>query len=238
MEANREGQNTGKNKNSGAGCLIGKIGCAFMILLGIALFISLVSGFLPALIDKDTDWLPGSKERFDPISSYDQVSRFARSDHLLSLNCVHVGSNGTMDLTADYNPSCRYLFKGDPIEDEDDNKPVGAGGGGADWGEVKVTVRDPFSTTHVTRQGGGCNTEYTYMTLGLEREVSNQDGESGPAIPIPLCSFSELWETAKQKGAPEGAVATITYEGNHYLFVIPDTDFSLGFNLKCEVLED
>jgi hypothetical protein len=50
------------------------------------------------------------------------------------------------------------------------------------------------------------------LDLGGMRPDFPRIGFSGDAVPDPRCSLADVWKAAREAGAPEGAVAIVTYK--------------------------
>lgn len=194
------------------------------------------------LFGEDTREVPGDPAAFDPIASFTQIAEYAMGEadaiRFIEMDATFVKSDGTLDLTAEsYFPQVTYRFA-IPSERPEDAPPIGAGGSTGDY-EQRVTIKAwrPGQIRSVSRTEGGVRTEYTYRHLGLERDVdspspaNNQEG-----LPVPTCSFADLWETAIQHDAPRDAVAIIRYERGEYRFNISGVSVSLRFDQSCNLI--
>lgn len=162
-----------------------------VVIVCAALLAGMVSGLLPALVSSDITWLPGDPQSFDPVGSYGPVHEFAgESLKLVGIQADFVGSSGTQDLTAEYEPVTRYWFRGEAEGDR--GRPIGAGGGVEEFREITVVVRAPYSTYHLETS----NYEGTVMTLGMEKEEAAAPRPGLQPAPAPGCSFAGLWKHA------------------------------------------
>lgn len=225
-------------KSSSTGC------SAFVV---VALIVAFIAGCilfgvrgLPVIIAKfnrNNKPVPGDPHRFDPVASLTAVAAFAGHDsQLVGFEARFVRSDGTLDLTADYNPEVKYSFHR-VVKASDSNKPLGAGGGpGPRYVPVTVQVWKPGRIMFHHRIGGGVSSKWNEMEFGMRRtEGSEQASPAGKPV-SPKCPLKNLWQTAIQKGAPSEAVATISYDGNWgYRFTIADTDVRLTFNHDCKI---
>lgn len=224
------------SKSSSTGC------SAFVV---VALIVAFIAGCilfgvrgLPVIIakfNKNNKPVPGDPHRFDPVASLTAVAAFAGPDsQLVGFEARFVRSDGTMDLTADYNPEVKYSFQR-IIQASDKNKPLGAGGGpGPRYVPVTVQVWKPGRIMFHHRIGGGVSSKWNEMERGMRREEgSEQVMPVGKPVTL-RCSLEKLWQTAIQKGAPSDAVAAIRYDADWgYRFSIADTDVRLSFDDNC-----
>jgi hypothetical protein len=178
--------------------------------------------------------VPGDAKFFDPIAGLPQVQAFAGENvEVISIKAYYVRSDGTMDLTAtSYHPYVDYEFV-HQVPAPADAPPVGAGGtlNGKWYQTVNVKAYEPGQWRHVTSG----SSEYSYMNKGLERDEDRPRNYKSDTAGMPQCSFKTLWSVAKEKGAPEDAVATIEYTYRGYDFRIRDTDVDLEFSPNCHL---
>lgn len=228
------------------------VGCLLLSGLGTAL--SVVAGMYgfsklmgPEVMDyfkgtprEQTDVPPGNLKAFDPIATFGDVKAYAGPDtYFAKMTATLVQSNGTMNLTADLTPrpTVSYEFIEERTLDEETAPPIGAGVGesGKQWKEVDVVIGNPDSTVQVNRIGGGVNMRYSYKNKGMIRQVgSTYATNPAVALPDPVCPFEILWKHALSKGAPQSAVATITYDKDGYAFTIRDTSYRYQFDMGCQ----
>lgn len=203
-------------------------GCAG--LLGILVLIGgsiIVCGFVPVFLGGiffDQSWfVPGSASSFDPIARYGDIVSFAGSDlQLTRLQADYVLSNGTIDLYANYNPSVDYYFARE-IDPPGGRKPIGVG---------STPEGQYFETVYVT-------VEEDEFPFTMDRSnFTSTTPEEKTFAPAPTCSFATLWEVALERGAPQSAVAKISYDDDGYDFTIDGTTTRLEFDMNCEVKRD
>jgi len=182
--------------------------------------------------------LPGDPAHFDPVASFPAVSALAgEGARLVQLDARFVGSDGTLDLTARYQPSptVEYRFAR-PAPAPKDAPPLGAGRqAGDEWFvPIEVTAARPWQWHTVSRSKGGIRTRYQYVDLGLTaRERDVRSGTPNRFAPPPACSFAGLWQLARERGAPATAVATIRYDATGYRFEIAGGGIGLRFTPDC-----
>ncbi len=181
----------------------------------------------------DTQPVPGDPAKFDPVAALPGVLAYAgENSQLTSLEAYYVRSDGTMDLTANYNPYANYetVHK---VPTPADAPPVGAGGtiNGSWYMRVDIKAYEPGQWRHVTSG----SSEYDYMNKGMEREEYKPTTSVPDILPTPVCSFASLWKVALEHDAPANAVATISYDTRGYHFSIRDTSVSFDFDNDCRL---
>lgn len=185
---------------------------------------------------EDTRQIEGEASAYDPIAAFDTVSAYAGNEaQLISMAAYYVRSDGTIDLNAEYFPRVDYEFYRLAGDDAANDVPLGAPNSTADaeilYEAVSIEVWRPYQMRSVKSS----STSYTYMHLGMEREIDEPSrNRPAEAIPAPACSFADLWAIAIEKGdAPADAVAVIQYNAEGYYFYISDTDVREYFDFDC-----
>jgi hypothetical protein len=227
----------------GWGCLLGLV---IALAAGLPIFFFVIGPMfgLFNVFGEDTREVPGDPAAFDPIASYAEIEAYAKGEaasiEFIEMDATYVKSDGTLDLTAEsYFPQVTYRFA-IPSERPEDAPPIGAGGSTGDY-EQLVTIKafQPGQFRSVTSFSGGTRTTYSYKHLGLERDVDDPTPVAQrETLPVPSCSFAELWETAIQRDAPRDAVAIIKYDDGEYRFSISAVSIYLEFDQSCEVIND
>lgn len=208
------------------------------IIITIIVIIGLCGG-VPILIStyffEDTRAISGDASHYDPFAALPDVQDYAGDDaQLISISAQYVGSDGTMDLTADYYASVDYEFFRPAVGDPDSSVPLGVSGSQAVSGYQRVTIR--VWQPNQLRQVTSTNASYQYLHLGMAREISAPTQEKyGESIGAPRCTTQQLWEAAIGQDAPRQAVAIIDYTSEGYRFRINDTNIALNFDLDCEL---
>lgn len=214
-----------KTSSKGSGCGAGLLVLVMIAFgLGVPVMIFYVSDVRGQQVMHSTD-----ERRFDPVQGYSDARRLVGDqEDFMSMRARFVRPDGTMDLAAEYEPTVRYRWRGAPSEDQ---RPVGAGGGGKRVEVVDVTVND-FGL-HQTGQAGP-ETFYRF-DLGFRRVERTLPhlGEQTVTDP-PRCALSELWRHALDDGAPQDAVAVVDYDASGYTFVVEDTDVRMEFDAACD----
>jgi len=171
---------------------------------------------------------------FDPFGDLKEViAGVGRpSARLVSIEATGVRSDGTMDLTAKYQPAPRASYEF--IEETDEGKekmpPVGAGRKPDDvWARVlKAEAYRPGQRSYVQKTGGNINAKYWHTNQGVTVKPDSPRAQALPsALPAPSLSTREMWEKALSMGAPKDAVATVSYDAKGYEFSITGTGLSL-----------
>ncbi|MEO5927335.1 MAG: hypothetical protein ABIO72_01400 [Patescibacteria group bacterium] len=186
--------------------------------------------------------VPGNVRAFDPIGSYGEVEKFAGEGlRFKSLEADNVSSDGTMDFGASYDspPHLTYTFL-KSIPTPKDAGPVGAGGSptGKWMRTVEVNLGKVGRYGEVSYESShSMDTDFNSRGMDLDEGYPQSDpGEA--AIPVPACSFADMWKVAIQKGAPASAVADITYDNYGYEFDLSESDIELYFTNNCKLTED
>ena len=178
---------------------------------------------------------PGDAAKFDPITSYADVAKFAGDNVQVEyISMEFVKSDGTMDLTADYGAEASYRFAHILDKAPDNGAPLGAGGkpGGTYAELINVNVDKPRleGTTSGT-------THYDWYNFGMSRTVIPAQPLTEPTAAPPTCSTKQLWDAAIKNDAPANAVATIYYSSDGYAFDIKDTSVHLLFDTSCNLIK-
>jgi hypothetical protein len=178
----------------------------------------------------------GDAANFDPIASFKSMQAFAgEGAQLVEFEAYFVRSDGTLDLTATYNPSPRvsaeFVME---VEPPADAPPVGAGGGGTWYREVEIEAYRPGQTRRVSSS----SYSYSYTNEGMTRDIDTPRSFTPTVISPPVCPFEALWRAALAEGAPAEAVATIEYDEDGYDFYIRDVGVRLTFGPDCEPTDD
>ena len=181
----------------------------------------------------------GDPAAFDPIASYGSLQAFAgEGAQLISLDAQFVRSDGTLDLTASYNPSPRVSAEfALEVAPPADAPPVGAGGLGTWYRQVSINAYRPGQQGRVTSSGAGGRVTYSYVNEGMTRDIDAPATDTFSFLPAPTCAFADLWRVALERGAPAEAVATIEYDDEGYEFRIRDLDIRIMFDNACQVRE-
>jgi len=223
------------------GCLIVMGGFGFFI-LSITLFaVHTAAAHMPG-IGKDLETLsklkqagPHQQETYafkedtshlDPFAVLDEVrEKVGGKAHLYSIEAEFVGSDGTMNLNATYNPGpkIKYKFYGESEPGSGEVPPIGAGRSAGDvwYKRTQVECYLPGEDRHIVLPSGRHNSSYTYTNLGMDFERGSPTmGRLDEEIGNPTVTTQDLWKIALQKGAPKDAVATIRYSKTGYHFQI------------------
>ena len=240
---------------------LGQVGCGPMLIVlpillalvagvgGLAIGICAVvapgegplGGFLNDLANVDTEDLPGDARNFDPFEALPAVQAYAgEGTELVEIELRLVRRDGTMDLKADYTPKpdVDYTFV-KAVARPSDAPPPGAGGANTGpWYEtIEVRAYEPGQRRRRTTIGGSTNTVVDYTNKGMEREVSGARSGAVETVPAPACAVSNLFDAAIAQGAPEDAVAYVTYDAEGYEFRITGLGVSLEFDHDCRLRE-
>lgn len=223
----------------------GGIGCISLIVV-IGGFIALIAWGIPRFIGtyvEKTAAVPGGHpEAYKPLAELPEVTAYAGEGALLQqVKMQYVRRDGTLDLkSTGYVSMVDYHFVKKMAEPPKNAPPVGAGAVlEGQWVEpIDVTVQKPLGRMYVRRMGGGFNASYSYIHLGMEKEVDSPTQVLDPkAIALPSCTLTELWDKATE-GKPElaNAVADITLTAKSIDFTIDGTGLYRVFTPSCEVV--
>ncbi|MFV9504831.1 MAG: hypothetical protein AB4911_09730 [Oscillochloridaceae bacterium umkhey_bin13] len=179
----------------------------------------------------------GDPANYDPIAAYASLQAFAgEGAQLISLDAQFVRADGTLDLTASYNPAPRvnaeFALEVAPPENA---PPIGAGGLGTWYRRVSIHAYRPGQQGRVSSTGAGGSVTYTYVNEGMTRDIDDPATGTFTFLPTPTCAFADLWQVALERGAPANAVASIEYDDEGYDFRIRDVNFRLRFDNTCQV---
>lgn len=177
------------------------------------------------------------------LSDVDDPKRFDFSKHYALANALigpgwryvstvarGVKPDGSMDLTAPYEPTVTYQWRA-ALAAPADEVPIGA----------SVDVKVPVALVEVNAPGWHVATQRQGKTSyrwsrGIERRELDYPASSigaGGGQP-PTCALKALWDEALRAGAPKNAVATIRHDAQGYTFDIDGTDHRYAFNHACE----
>lgn len=212
-------------------------------LLGENNFISQISGALDSVVP-DTQPIPANTtaDAFDPVAALPGVRSFAGDGALLAeIYATSVRPDGTINLNATYTPApyVDYQFYR-PVPRPDDAPPIGAGGtSDGQWYEpIEISAYQPGRMSQISSTGGGVSVRTQFVNQGLARDADDPTTsvsfDTDDSLLDPACSFAELWRLALSQGAPQEAVATISYDSSGYDFAISGV-LSLRFDRDCKL---
>ncbi|MFH1808039.1 MAG: hypothetical protein ABIJ09_04800 [Pseudomonadota bacterium] len=185
--------------------------------------------------------VPGDVHRFDPIAALPAVLAYAGPGaQLLGLDVLHAREDGTLDLEADYYPGwtvpVRYQVLRPSTQTVDPSIPLGARPALEPLESVEIEVMKPHWRT-VDTNGSEWTSKHRGMLGGTRRGVASSrpatGSGSGAVASAPGCDLGTLWQVARQRGAPSGAVATIHYDAAGYRFAIPQTSVDFQVDASC-----
>ncbi len=165
----------------------------------------------------ETAAVPGDPGHFDPIASYEQVHQFAGADLDLGYLLIdYVRADGTLDLTAPYDPRVQYRFFRELSTPPPSAPPVG----------VQGVTEQPWD-------------DMNEILIQPRRMLSSRGNVQGlKRLPAPICSMKTLWGVAIARGAPKDAVASVFYDSTGYHFRIENTRFDMDFDPTCKLMAD
>ncbi len=220
-----------------------KTGGGIAVVVTMVLIIGGVAGMIFAMTSLTSSWeetfdLKGDPTRFDPFAAIDEMrSHIDMNAKLSKISVNYVKADGTMDLSAKYRPTVDYDFYRELEEAPEDAPPVGAGGTktGKWYEPVQAEVYVPGQWRHVTRMGGGMNTEYSYVNKGIDLDRDPPTTTPSEFVEDPTCTIADFWKVAIKKGAPADAVARVDYGTRGYDFRISDAKINLEFDNNCKL---
>ncbi len=200
-----------------------------------------LGGFLNDIAGVETADLPGDARAFDGFGELAGVQAYAGSDtQLVEIELALVRRDGTMDLKAEYTPKpdATYTFVRE-VPRPSDAPPPGAGGANVGpWYEtVSIRAYEPGQRRRRTTIGGSTNSVVTYTNKGMERDTSDARSGEVATVPPPACSVASMFDAAIARGAPEDAVAHVTYNADGYEFRISGLGIALDFDHECRPLD-
>ena len=158
--------------------------------------------------------VPGDQTHFDPIAAYDTIHKAVGADMVLdSIDIYYVRSDGTLDLTAGYEPHVDYTFARALDAPPPSVPPIGVSG---------VTTDQWYEMARV------------YLKKD-SMEINRANSQSIKPMPTPTCPLHTLWSVALEKGARKDAVATIYISASGYYFQIDALNVNLNFDLTCHL---
>ena len=164
------------------------------------------------------------------ISAVADVVAFAGPGSTLeSMVLSGVREDGTIDLTASYPSHASYTLTAPASSPT--GLPVGGGGfTGPGHRRVTVDVRKPDVGRLERRSDGG---ERVYTDRGMNKREDSPEAGAVVARALPACTPQQLWQAARQRGAPAGAVASIAWDGAAYRFSIVGAAVTVLFDASC-----
>jgi hypothetical protein len=185
--------------------------------------------------------VPGPIRQFDPIAALPKVLSYAGAGaELVSIEVLHAREDGTVDLKADYYPGwtvpVRYQVVRPNQAQPDPSIPLGARPASAPFELVEIEVMKPHWRT-VTTNGSEWTSKHRGMLAESKSGLSGSMPASGngreTVAQPPQCNLAQLWQVARQRSAPAGAVATIRYDRSGYHFTIPQTAIDFHVDSSC-----
>ena len=156
----------------------------------------------------------GDQAHFDPIAAYDAFHKLAGPQmQLVRMDLEYVRSDGTLDLTASYDPNVDYTFAHKLDAPPPSMPPVG----------VRGVTTDPWYE------------EASFYIKKDRVDDTRSYGQQDALMPAPTCSLRTLWSIALEKGAQKDAVAIISIRATGYNFRIDALKVNLDFDLECHL---
>jgi hypothetical protein len=136
-------------------------GCGLLAAAGVGLFLGGIFAYT-SLVLAGSRFLPGDPSRFDPVASFPAIAAEAgEGAQLVRFEARFVGPEGTLDLTARYqpSPSIEYRFAR-PAPPPNNAPPLGAGRRLDDqwFVPIEVTASRPWQWYTVSRSSGAGRT--------------------------------------------------------------------------------
>jgi hypothetical protein len=172
--------------------------------------------------------VPGPMAAFDPVASLPQIAgKVGAGFQLVGFDLTSVKADGTLDLTANYDPKPTAVYRFERVENgEAQSTPVPQGATASIQTEVEaVTVRigKPGDSHTVTQTTSGSS--YGFVSEGMDFSRS-EPVKRAPTAPIDISkpSLAKMWELAKNAGAKPDAVASAKFSNALTEFVIEGTN--------------
>lgn len=178
---------------------------------------------------------PGDVRNFDPVASFEAMAAYAGPDaRLVSLQAWFVRTDGTLDLEADYRPRVTAEFVTRATEADVAAQGPRAPGSGFAVGDPLDTALDVRAPHWQHVSSGG--SEWDEKHLGMGRRPGGK-ASARKFADTPTCPFRQLWQQAKQRGAPTDVVAIIRYDATGYTFEANGRDFKVRFAADCTPID-
>jgi hypothetical protein len=193
-------------------------------LAAVMAFIVVMALFGPELFTKRSLTDIPDATRFDPLSFAAQAAQLAGPGlRYETMYFDGVKADGTVDLTAAYEPTGTFRFMGDA---KTSDAPLGARGSDEVLRRY-ITLERPG--WHTSRNGTKRNIRWS---RGLRVYGSTTRPE--PTTELPKCSLKKLWDAAIKRGIPKDAVARISHDHEGYELSINNTELpTIEFNHDC-----
>ncbi|MBX3273840.1 MAG: hypothetical protein KF729_26485 [Sandaracinaceae bacterium] len=166
------------------------------------------------------DALPGAPHAVDPMEVLEaarEVSGLGPDAQLVSIEASYVGVDGRVDLdAATYRGSVRYRF-------------------GVPRASTGQSAQAPLGAPRVRAPNAdAASVELNARGMQGPLRVLARAPSTVRFVPLPRCSFADVWALASARGAPRPAVAAVTYHAALdgapvWSFRIADTDVALSF---------
>lgn len=187
-------------------------------------FIISMALFGPELITKRSLTDIPDATRFNPLDFAAQAAQLAGPGlRYETMYFDGVKADGTVDLTAAYEPTGAFRFMGDAKASD---APLGARGSDE---VVRRYITFERPGWHTSRNGSKRNIRWS---RGLR--IYNATASPEPTTELPRCSLKALWDVAITRGIPKDAVAHISHDHEGYELRINDTDLPvIEFDHDC-----
>lgn len=166
-----------------------------------------------------SEGLVGYPDRVDPVGTLGAARALTGRAQLRRIVAAGVAADGSVDLERP-NAAIRYEFDSAQGEGPEPPRPAGT---------VRAVHYCGRQTVHVGRGG-------IFADPDQPRALCRPN--VGAPLPEPRCTPARLWALARERGAPNGGVATIEYfrahEGPAWRFSLPEA--KVGFTVfgDCE----
>lgn len=165
---------------------------------------------VPGPSTASTPVVPGWPDAIDPTALLTRARERlpSRDMKLGAIEITYVGANGKVNMNAEgYSPTIGFYFFSVPVSDQKGSLPLGV---------PRPLPQVPDAWVRVGPQGR------LDVHKGNTRETSQKE------LPSPKCTVADVWERARAKGAPEAAVATVSYRswGNEARWVFTIGEWS------------
>ncbi len=213
-------------------------GCLLIGGIALSIMLCFVSVIILSIFEEGRAFIPGDSYNFDPVAEYAAVEQHAGDNVFLTgIRASFVRRDGTLELSATYEPAPDVYYTFYRLTGNNSNAPVGVNTSDAvEHQDVRISISDPFNFPFIRAAEGDMSIQ---LQPGMRRFLSTPSVSTpDEALPPPACSFRDLWTIAiEEEEANDEAVAIIQYDDDGYNFYIRGTSVNLDFNFDCQLVD-